>query len=103
MRRKIILAFSILLVIAMVAIVLYAETHKKRYSIDNVAIDAKILDSGSMQIVEDRTVTFHNGPFTKLTMDIPKKGFKEITGVEILEYGNIYHKAVEAMEDKPEG
>lgn len=103
MRRKIIIAFTTLFVITMASFVLYDATHTKKYSIDNVAIDAMILDSGSMRIVEDRTVTFHNGPFTKLTMDIPKKGFKEITNVEILEGAKAYQLAVEDTEGKPEG
>lgn len=103
MRRKIIVTFSIVLAVIMVAFVIYAETHEKKYTINNVAIDAHILDNGGMQIVEDRTVTFKNGPFTRLVMDIPKKGFKDITDVEILEGTKEYRPAAENTKDTPEG
>lgn len=103
MWRKIIVTFSIVLAVIMVAFIIYAETHEKKYTINNVAIDAHILDNGGMQIVEERTVTFENGPFTKLTMDILKKGFKDITDVEILEGTKEYQPVANNTKDTPEG
>lgn len=62
---------------------------QKSYSFDDVRIDALVQPDGSMIIQERRTADF-SGSFTRMYLDIPTKGFKELSDIEVSEAGRPY-------------
>jgi len=73
----------------------------KRYSFDEVQIGAAVLPDGSMQVEERRTASF-KGSFSRMYLDIPVKGFKELADVRVYEDGRPY-TPTQVSAERPDG
>ncbi|MCL6638997.1 MAG: DUF2207 domain-containing protein, partial [Firmicutes bacterium] len=73
----------------------------KRYNFEAIRIEAAVLPDGSMQVVERRTASF-SGSFSRMYLDIPVRGFKELTDVRVFEDGRPY-TPTKISDGRPDG
>ena len=73
----------------------------KRYNFEDVQIEAAVQPDGSMLVEEQRTASF-SGSFSRMYLDIPVKGFKELADVRVFEGGRPY-TPTKISADRPDG